>query len=377
MADETAETAAPPPVRSLLVIDDDTAYRMGRLVRHLCVGMIDESVQISILSRSDSRHVHESVGPTSLAILPKSFWPWSKPNPQMALAAIGGQAPDVVHCMSPTLARATQFWCDAWHVPLLVQISDARDVERFLSLTPTPTTFGLCMSQRVYAEIQRRAPGLRHRVWVVPPGMPARQEPLALDNAEHIPSVIFTAPVTAGCGLDPVLKALPLVVTEFPDLQFFILSTGRAEGYYRKMVKDLKLRSWVTFAGQMIDAATQLKATLSSDYFISPAGRQRYMVDGLIALTGGLIILAPNDAQEDYFIHGETAHRYDPNDPKKLAASWLELLRTPHDARRLAENALEYARAHHQASMMVQGTAELYRQLQAQPHQPMLASKAT
>ena len=356
------------PIHTLLVVDDDVIARMGSMVRHLCVGMIDESVQLTVLSRSAGDRVKESIGPARAVTLPRQRWPWRRPTSQSVLKTLGDRKPDIVHAMSGELTHWVHPWCSDWASVLVMHLADLEDVAQFADFKADMQAMALAVTAGIEQALLERSPQKREQVRVVPPGLPAESEPACLASPDRVPTVVVTAPLRRHCGLEVVFKALKSIVKTGQEVQLFILSTGRAERYFRRQVDELDLRSCVTFAGQMRDWATFHKAMVAADFYLSPAASERFTISGLTALAGGLAILAPAGTTEDYFIDGKTASLFDPLRPKQLADKWSALLKDPDAARRLARGALEYARAHHQASMMVSGTAALYRHLCSARH---------
>jgi len=207
------------------------------------------------------------------------------------------------------------------------------------------------------------APEVRPRVRLIPAGLPAASEAVALREPARIPSAVMTAPLTKHCGLYTVLKAMKILLKAGREVYLFVLSSGRAEPQYRRWVRQLELHRYVTFAGPMRDWTALRKAMTAADFYIAAGATERFDISGLTALASGLIILAPQNALEDYLIDGQTAMRFDPTAPRDLARIWSALLDDRDRARSLACNALEYARTHHQASAMVAQLASLYRAL--------------
>lgn len=351
------------PIRTLVVIDRDVVTRLGGIVSHLCVGMIDESVQVSMLNRSADARPMESMGPGRVVSPPARRWFRHKWSADVVLAGLGGQRPHIVHCMSGALARLAYSWCAAWKTAMAVQLTDSDDLEEFVRLRPGIPLMGLAMSSHVEKEFVERQPRRQEQIRVVPPGLPAESRPAYQPTDGHIPTAVITTPLIRHCGLETVFKAMKSVIQAGTELQLFIIATGKAEGYYRRMVEELALLPWVTFTTGVADWSALRKVMSAADFFIEPNPHKRFNATGLTALAGGLVILAPESSSEDYFIEGQTASLFDPHKPKQLAEKWLDLLRDPQAAGQLAQSALDYAKEHHQASTMVGGTAFLYRQL--------------
>ncbi len=361
----TADAADVPakPVHTLLVIDDDVVTRMGSMVRHLCVGMIDEAVQVTVLNRASSLQALESAGPARVVTLPRRRWLRPDPGAAAVLQMLGGQQPGAVHGMSADLARRAQPWCAEWQCPLVAHVTDLVDVEAVGSCATAADLTIAVISPSLERALLQRWPQLHGRVRVVPPGLPAQSTPASLAEADRVPTAIVTVPLTRDCGLDLVLRALRSIVKDIREVQLFVMSLGRAERFFRHQVDELGLRPYVTFAGESNNWPVLRKVMESADFLIKPDPAARFTLSGLTALAGGLCILAPVTTTEDYLIDQQTAVLFDPARPKHLLEQWAALLADPTAARQLATSALDYARTHHQASMMVSRTAALYREL--------------
>jgi len=352
------------PIHTLLLVDDDVIARTGSMIQHLVVGMIDESVQLTILLRSVRDQMDEDIGPAPVVMLPRNRWPWRQPTSQAVLKMIGGHKPDVVHAMSGALARWVHPWCVDWDSTLVMHLTDLDDVTEVVNFKVKTLTRAIAITTGVEQAFVERAPKKRDQIRVVPPGLPAESEPACFASPERIPTAVVTAPLRRHCGFEAVFKALKSIVNSGLEMQMFILAKGWDERYFRRQVNELDLRAYVTFAGQMRDWTTFGKAMSAADFYLCPAPSERFTISGLTALAKGLAILAPAGTTQDYLLDGKTACLFDPLRPKQLAEKWSALLKDPNAARQLASGALEYARKHHQASMMVSGTAELYRSMQ-------------
>ena len=362
-------------LQTLLVVDADVIDRMGGMIRHLCIGMIDEAVQVTVLNRSADGEMETGLGLARVVHLPPTGWLWGRPTPETILHAIGGQKPEVVHCLSAHLARWLIPCCDHWGSVLAVQLADLHDADQFTRLRSRSPMMGIAMAGSIERALVADAPELADAVCVVPPGLPAQSEAIALSDPEQTPAAVVTAPLTRKCGLYTIFKAMKMVIQAGHEVHLFVLSSGRAELAYRRAVDYLKLRPWVTFAGQLRDWATLRKAMLTADFYIAPSATARFEMSGLTALAGGMVIFAAKGTTEDYLIDNRTAVLFDHARPKQLAEKWSALLENRDLARQLACGALEYARTHHQAATMVTRIASLYRQL-CQRGEPVLQTNA-
>lgn len=361
MTDEPQQIAV--PVSVLMVVDDDVFVRLGSAVRQLCVGMVDEVIRVTVLARSAGR-LEEAVGPSRLFYVPRRCWPWRwrRLTPAEALDAIGGEKPDVIHCLSAGLVPVAADWAHEWGCRMVVHLTDLQDVRRFARLRLDTGVTAIATTPSIQQVLIRDRPKLADCVRVVPLGIPAEAEPACFDDPDRVPAGIVTAPLTHDCGLHLVLKAMEAVTAGGHEMHLFVVSSGPAEYVFRRVVRQLGLRSCVTFAGDLHDWAAVRAAMRDADFYILPAERRRFTISTLMAMATGLAILAPTGTIGDYLIDGVTASLFDAQKPRQIGERLAALLANKAAARQLAQGALDYIRAHHQASAMVAGVAAIYRE---------------
>ncbi len=358
----------------LLIIDNDVLHRMGNVVRQLCVGMIDEAVKVIVLSAS-SKPQFDTVGPFRIVTPDRHLWPWRRPGSEEMLELIGGDRPQVIHCLSPRLAKWARGWATAWRAVLVVHLSDFHDVEDYVHLQATERSMAVTATKSLESAVARRSARLAEHVRTVPWGITARSEPSCLARPERVPSAMMTAPLTRQCGLDAVLRALAELTRRGQEMLLFVVSGGPAERSFRRLAEKLKVRHHVTFAEPLSDWSSLSEAMHGADFYILPGLRRRFTASTLTAMSNGLALIAPSGTHEDYLIDGQTAALFDPRKPVTLEQRWLALLDDHTLARQLAHGALDYVRAHHKASTMVTSMAWFYRELDQRGNLKVLSAE--
>ncbi len=357
---------SPGPIRVLMVVDGEVFDRLGSVVRHLCVGMLEEAVRMTVLSRSVQREADDAIGPARVVNVPQRhrLWPWRRPTAAEVLQGIGGDRPHVVHCLSADLSRWAGAWAAEWKSALAVHLTDMVDIRQFRRCAPPGDgTIGIAATPTIERVLREKHPGSAGQIRVVPFGIPAESEPVCLARPERVPAAAVTTSLTGDCGVGAVFKALKSIVKGGQEVQLFVLAGGPAERRFRRQVDQLGLRSYVTFAGRIGDWTTVREAMRGADFYILPNSRRRFTISTLTAMANGMAVLAPAGTIGDYLIDGETASLFDPQASGQLAEKWGSLLDDRSTARRLAHGALDHIRAHHQASAMVSAIAGVYREL--------------
>lgn len=145
-------------------------------------------------------------------------------------------------------------------------------------------------------------------------------------------------------GHDTVLRALPALLGDFPELRYDIVGRGPREPYLRDLARDLGLEERLRFLPDSEgDALHALYA--GSDCFVQPNRDDPRSGDtegfGIVfgeAAAHGLPVVGGRAGGTAHSIeHGRTGLRVDGSDPAALAAALRALLGDPQRARILGE----------------------------------------
>ncbi len=133
-------------------------------------------------------------------------------------------------------------------------------------------------------------------------------------------------------GHDMVIRALPDVLREIPQLLYLIVGRGPSEPRLRRLVKELGLDNHVIFAGYVSDA--DLPGIYNAcDLFVMPSRETAVDVEGfgLVFLEASAcckpVIGGRGGGVEDAVLDGVTGLMVSPMDPEDIARALLRLLR--------------------------------------------------
>jgi phosphatidylinositol alpha-1,6-mannosyltransferase len=155
-------------------------------------------------------------------------------------------------------------------------------------------------------------------------------------------------------GHDVALRALPLVLSEAPDLMYAIIGDGDDRPRLERLAKDLGVAEHVWFAGTLRDC--ELNAVYRrSDIFLLPARTvlddhapkgEGFGIVFLEAMGFGKPVIGPNyGAPAELIRHGENGLLVDPEDPGSVADALLILLGDSARARHMGEAGRQWVTA--------------------------------
>jgi phosphatidylinositol alpha-1,6-mannosyltransferase len=141
-------------------------------------------------------------------------------------------------------------------------------------------------------------------------------------------------------GVDVTIRALRLLVEEFPDLHYAIVGEGSYQPSLETLAREQGLADRVRFLTDVHDADLPLAYALA-DVYVGVSRQTARDVEGFgIALleaqaSGKPVVAGRSGGMPDAVREGETGLLTDPEDPVAVAASIASLLREPALAARL------------------------------------------
>jgi len=157
-------------------------------------------------------------------------------------------------------------------------------------------------------------------------------------------------------GIETVIKALPKVIEEHPDVFYIILGKThpnvlRASGeeyrtYLRHLVKSFNLSKHVVFLNEFIDQKELFKYLSASDIYITPYLNEAQITSGTLSYAigvGSAVVSTPYWHATELLADGR-GRLFDFNDSDGLSSILLELLGNPGVLKTLRKTAYEYGR---------------------------------
>ncbi len=144
-------------------------------------------------------------------------------------------------------------------------------------------------------------------------------------------------------GIDNVIRALPAVLSHFPDLEYVVAGNGSDLARLQKIVKNIGVPNKVRFVGSFSDESKAL-FYCAANIFVMPS---RFIAGkdvegfGISFAEAGFyklpVIGGASGGVPDAVIDGQTGFLVDPMSPCEISKSILRLLRDPELRDRLGE----------------------------------------
>jgi phosphatidyl-myo-inositol dimannoside synthase len=188
------------------------------------------------------------------------------------------------------------------------------------------------------------------RIHRIPPGVDLPGETAPATRADR-PTLLTVARLEDEYkGHDVILRALPLIKRQVPDIRWVVLGDGPLRPRLKRRAAEGGLEGNACFLGGVSDAERD-HWYRTAHVFVMPSrlpaqgGGEGFGIVYLEAGARGLPVVAGNvGGALDAVVHGETGVLVAPTDPTAVAAAAVELLRSPERAARMGRNAAARAK---------------------------------
>ncbi|MFX1396115.1 MAG: glycosyltransferase family 4 protein [Promethearchaeota archaeon] len=141
-----------------------------------------------------------------------------------------------------------------------------------------------------------------------------------------------------------LLKAMPNVIKEFPNVHLLLIGDGEPEilNYCKNLTFELKIQNNITFLG-FVDDEEIPKYYASSDIFVFPSELEGFGAVMIEAMASGTPVICANRKPMSTIVENGGI-MFEVNDPKDLSKKIVSLLKNRERITELRENAIEVAK---------------------------------
>ena len=242
----------------------------------------------------------------------------------------------VISALSATrLARVPHF-AFIHHIPPELSRFD----KRALWLQARASDLLLCVSGATAADVIRHG-GNPSKVHVIPNGIdltPIHQAGTGDESESSRPTLLTVARLLKRKGIHRVIKAMPKVLSKFPNARYVVVGDGGYRDKLVKMAMESPARDSIEFTGPVSDAE-KWKWYRECTLFVMPSTIEGFGIVYLEANAFGKPVIGGNVmGVPEAVADGETGLLVDPLDVDAIANAIIGLLQNPSEARRLGDS---------------------------------------
>jgi len=347
------------PVSAALCVDGQAIDRLGPVLRHLVVGLVDQAVQVRLVS-SDPRIESLALGPIQSLVHQPIEWPAAARRTGQVIAALAHQPPMVVEAMSMGSFRPASAMAEAFDADLIVQVTSLDDCDMIAQLENVRIGRFHAISRPLATVLETQLKIDPQRIDVIHPGVRAAQQIACFGRPDRVPTILCLSPFEKGAGIGRLIRTIEVLRRRKHEVVVFLLGAGRYETSLRRLARDRHLSECITFVQPPADVS---QAIAGADIFVHPSEDTFFSAHGLQAMGIGVAVVTLASSACDHYRHGETAVVCERPTPESLADGIESLLNNHEHARHIATTAQEHVRTRHAMSGMAERTTAAYRRL--------------
>ncbi|MCJ7544657.1 MAG: glycosyltransferase family 4 protein [Phycisphaerae bacterium] len=206
----------------------------------------------------------------------------------------------------------------------------------------------------------------RERVELVRPGVYHVRKATCFLNPDLRVSIVAGGPMDDFASFEAVVRCFAALKRSGHDCVFFLMGNGRAEQRLRSLTEVLGMRGELTFVDRQPPRLLP-EIFKAADIYVAPVPDRCIDMPCLLAMAGGVPVLAAGAGASDFLIDAQTARLFARGNSADLTAKLTALLEDRTKAVALAEGALAHLRAHHSPAGVVTAVTRIYRQVAAMP----------
>ncbi len=356
------EEQSQPPINVALCVTNETMNRVGRVMRHLAVGLVDAAVPLRLLS-SDPRVESLSLGPIQTIIHQPIKWPVAGRRLKRLLEVLAHQPPTIVHAMSQGSYRTAGAIAEHFDADLIQHVSSIADIDAVNRGTGRPAAKLIATSRPLSEMLTHQLRISADRVELIRPGLMTSPQLACFSDSIDLPSILCTSSLDRTSGVELLIDAIASLRKRKIEVMVFLLGKGRHESALRKNIRQKGLLSSFTIASPL---GNLMQAMDSADIFVRPCEETAFYTSSLLAMAAGMAVVTYSNEACDHFIDGKTAILCHDDSPEALANALERYINDVGYARQMARHAQEHVKTNHSMSRMAELTATIYRQLALQ-----------
>lgn len=349
-------------LRPALVLSSRSITEHTTFVRHLLVGLADESIPAALICPPG--HNIESVTPAPAAVFT---------HPPVALPLMGyfgidrlaGQLekfrPSVLHCLCESRAGLTRQLARLLDVPCVLTINSLVKRMHKLPISTHHSAKIVVPCETIRASVAKSLPRFADRIAQINIGTFVETDTICFTNPSRLPSIVVAHPLRRVSDFSSFFEAIRSLRMDGREFMVAIMGTGSAEHQIRKLLVSLDLSDVVTIV-PVLDPWRSV--VVAGDIFVQPQPLQTFSVFLLEAMAVGTAVAACRGGVDDLIIPNETAMVFEPDSEPSIRQALKQLLDEHDFARRLATTAQEHIRVHYSVSEMVSAILRTYLEAQ-------------
>ncbi len=357
--DSGTETVKKKPLRPALIASAKAISEYSMSLHHLLVGLADESIPVALVCPPGC-DVNSIVSPSVEVVRHPAFnlpllW---RQNRNMLVERLRKFKPTVLHCLCESKATLTRRLAAQLDLPYVLTVNSLHKRFGQLSISSRRCAKIVVPAKSIAANIANVYPKFIERIEQINVGTFVAETRACFQGSGGLVSMVTAHPLRDASEFEKLFNGVRRLVIDGYEFVLVIVSSGRAEGQLRKMLRSLGLLWIVTIVPKLEPWRSVLAA---GDIFIQPVATDSFNPLLLEAMSVGAAVAGCKGGVDDLIIEDKTAVVFDPDDELSIYGSLQKLFDRQESARQLASGAQQYLRENYSVSKMISSILQIYR----------------
>jgi glycosyltransferase involved in cell wall biosynthesis len=351
-------------LRPVLIASRSTLVEQSTFVRHLLVGLVDESISTTLICPPGCDVDSIVPAPVTVLVHPSVDLPLMEHFGISHVATqLAKSKPTVLHSLSEGKASLVADLAHRLDLPYVQTVNSLVRHCRQITISPQRCRAVIVPAGTIGAAVARACAQFADRVRQINVGSFIEEDTVCFPDPSRLASIVVAHPLHRVSDFKSFLRAVKTLLSDGYRFMVVLMGSGRAEHRLRRLLTVMDLAQTVTIVPVLNPWRSVLAA---GDIFVQPQPLQAFSVFLLEAMSLGTAVAACMGGIDDLIVPDQTAVVFEPQSEQSIRQVLARLLDERDFARRIARTAQEHLRASYSVSQMIEATLRTYAEAQQQ-----------
>lgn len=345
-------------LRPVLIASESTLTEQSTFLRHLLVGLVDESIETTLVCPPG--YDVESILPMPVTVLfhPLVNLPLMKHLGTSSLIdQLAKFRPTVLHSLCESKASLVRCLARRLDLPYIQVVNSLAKRLGRIALSPKRCRALIAPAQTIATSVAKAYPSYSDRIRQINVGSFIEEDTVCFSDSSRLPSIVLAQRLQRVSEFESFLRVVKGLLADGYEFMVVVMGSGPAEHGLRRLLERLGISQAVIIV-PILDPWRSVLA--AGDIFVRPQPLRTFSMFVLEAMSLGTAVAACQGGVDDPIIPDQTAVIFQPDDEQSIRRALTQLLDQHDFARRLATTAQEHVRTRYSVSQMVLATLRTY-----------------
>lgn len=345
-------------IRPVLIASGSTLAEQSTFLRHLLVGLADESIATTLICPPGCDVESLVPPPVTVFTHPLVGLPLMRHFGTDWLAGqLAKWRPTVLHSLSESRASLTRRLAQRLDLPYVQTINALPKRHSRIPLSLQRCRALITPARSIAAGLATGYPRFADRIRQIDVGSFIEEDMVCFSDPSRLPSIVLAQPLRRVSHFEAFFNVVRSLLADGREFMVVLMGSGPAEHGLRQLLERLGIAASVILV-PVLDPWRSVVA--AGDIFVRPQPQRVFSMFLLEAMSLGTAVAACQGGVDDLIIPGQTAVVFEPDDEPGIRDALTQLLDQHDFARQLARAAQDYVRVHCSVSRMVSATLKTY-----------------